>query len=102
MHTGFVQAKWGITSLIELSPADESSGVRREGFLKDSLTWLLGQVNQNALCFGTVDGNNALGVTLEYKLPFSYRILNETIYSAYEELLKGVKVWESFAEDEID
>lgn len=34
MHTGFVQAKGGITSLIELSPADESSGVIREGFLE--------------------------------------------------------------------
>lgn len=128
-------------NVVEVSPADESLGLRRDAFLEltsdsrkviiwtncngdpdptlrmrvvllnqkhrknigqDKLTSLIGNMNQNAQCFGTVDGENGLGVTLEYKLPFKQGILDETIYSAYEELLKGAQVWECFAEDLLD
>jgi len=57
-------------------------------------SWLA-TMNQNAHCLGFFDGENALGVTLEYKVPFKGGILAQTIFSAYEEFLKGVQLGKS-------
>ena len=46
---------------------------------------------QQAEFFGSIDTINLSGITLEYKLPFQHGILDETIYSAYEEIKKSIK-----------
>ena len=58
----------------------------------DKLNSWIAKMNQNAHCLGSFDGKNALGVTLEYKIPFNGGILAQTIFSAYEEFLKGVQL----------
>ena len=61
----------------------------------DKLNSWVTKINQNSNCLGTFDGGNAHGVTLEYKIPFNGGVLEQTIFSAYEDFLKGVHLGES-------
>ncbi|MBL7003630.1 MAG: hypothetical protein ISR69_06360 [Gammaproteobacteria bacterium] len=51
-------------------------------------TWIT-KINQKGDYLGTIDGESALGVTLEYKTPFNGGILEQAIFSAYDDFLKS-------------
>lgn len=69
--------------------------------LVQEIEWLefAAQNNQQLNFFGAFSPNNILGVTLEYRLPFTGGILDQTIWLAAERLVGGALLALSCIED---
>lgn len=68
-----------------LLPRKERDLFQRAGLLLE----LASKLNQQGGCNGTVDVENLLGITLEYRLPYKGGILSETILQVGEMLVEG-------------
>lgn len=68
---------------------------QRDAIAKDELRDEVDFLNQQISCFGTLAAGNALGLTLEYALPYREGILEQTILLAVERLAKGASLGRS-------